>query len=72
MIFYLRRNDLPPMRAFRGLELFYDGQFFIIGQVFSAVSMGAERRVKPAQQVLIKILSYQSNQFVESCAFTSY
>ena len=33
MRFYYRRDDLPPTRAFRGLELLYDGQFIIIGQV---------------------------------------
>ena len=35
MRFYYRRDDLPPTRAFRGLELLYDGQFIIIGQVLS-------------------------------------
>ena len=35
MRFYFRRDDLPPTRAFRELELLYDGQFIIIGHVLS-------------------------------------
>jgi hypothetical protein len=35
MKFYFRRDDLPPMRAFNGLELLYDGQFFIIEQLLT-------------------------------------
>jgi hypothetical protein len=35
MRFYFIRDELPLMRALRGLELLNDGQFNIIGQVLS-------------------------------------